>query len=343
MRRLARLPRRRTSRSRDHHHRRQRQHRRAPGSAPRIWPSELARRARRAPRREGTRPRAAAGVGAPATARVVAYMDVDLSTDLNALLPLVAPLLSGHSDVAIGSRLSRSARVVRGPKRELISRSLQPDRCARRCAPGSPTRSAASRRCGPSARGRCCRTSATRRGSSTPNCWCSPSAAGCGSPRCRSTGSTIRTAASTSSRPRVADLRGVARLGRSLAARRPAAARAARAARPRRRRAGQSLLAAGDSLRRGRRASARSPTCCCSCCWRAPLGAQVAEPARAAGHRGRQHRRRTAGSRSACAAAARCGIRLQGLLVFALGLALTSGALAAARRDLGASAPRGRS
>jgi putative flippase GtrA len=57
------------------------------------------------------------------TARVVAYMDVDLSTDLNALLPLVAPLLSGHSDVAIGTRLSRSARVVRGGKREFISRS----------------------------------------------------------------------------------------------------------------------------------------------------------------------------------------------------------------------------
>jgi putative flippase GtrA len=49
-------------------------------------------------------------------------MDVDLSTDLAALLPLVAPLLSGHSDVAIGTRLTRSARVVRGPKRELISR-----------------------------------------------------------------------------------------------------------------------------------------------------------------------------------------------------------------------------
>jgi cellulose synthase/poly-beta-1,6-N-acetylglucosamine synthase-like glycosyltransferase len=29
------------------------------------------------------------------TARVVAYMDVDLSTDLSALLPLVAPLMSG--------------------------------------------------------------------------------------------------------------------------------------------------------------------------------------------------------------------------------------------------------
>ncbi len=50
-------------------------------------------------------------------------MDVDLSTDLRALLPLVAPLLSGHSDVAIGTRLAHGARVVRGPKRELISRA----------------------------------------------------------------------------------------------------------------------------------------------------------------------------------------------------------------------------
>jgi putative flippase GtrA len=56
-------------------------------------------------------------------ARVVAYMDVDLSTDLRALLPLVAPLLSGHSDLAIGTRLAHGARVVRGPKRELISRA----------------------------------------------------------------------------------------------------------------------------------------------------------------------------------------------------------------------------
>jgi glycosyltransferase involved in cell wall biosynthesis len=55
-------------------------------------------------------------------APVVAYMDVDLSTDLDAFLPLVAPLLSGHSDVAIGTRLARGARVVRGPKREIISR-----------------------------------------------------------------------------------------------------------------------------------------------------------------------------------------------------------------------------
>jgi putative flippase GtrA len=53
---------------------------------------------------------------------VLAYMDVDLSTDLNALLPLVAPLLSGHSDVAIGTRLARGSRVIRGPRREVISR-----------------------------------------------------------------------------------------------------------------------------------------------------------------------------------------------------------------------------
>jgi putative flippase GtrA len=56
-------------------------------------------------------------------ARVVCYMDVDLSTDLRALLPLVAPLLSGHSDLAIGTRLANGARVVRGARRELISRT----------------------------------------------------------------------------------------------------------------------------------------------------------------------------------------------------------------------------
>jgi putative flippase GtrA len=56
-------------------------------------------------------------------AQVVCYMDADLSTDLRGLLPLVAPLLSGHSDLAIGTRLAHGARVVRGPKRELISRA----------------------------------------------------------------------------------------------------------------------------------------------------------------------------------------------------------------------------
>ncbi len=68
------------------------------------------------------RGRALRTVWGASPAAVLAYMDVDLSTGLEALLPLVAPLVSGHSDLAIGSRLSRGARVVRGPKRELISR-----------------------------------------------------------------------------------------------------------------------------------------------------------------------------------------------------------------------------
>ena len=71
---------------------------------------------------EKGRGRALHAVWLASDATVVSYMDVDLSTDLAALLPLVAPLLSGHSDVAIGTRLSRSSRVVRGPKREVISR-----------------------------------------------------------------------------------------------------------------------------------------------------------------------------------------------------------------------------
>src|SRR5690348_5213321 len=69
------------------------------------------------------RGRALRAIWSQSEAEVLAYMDVDLSTDLNALLPLVAPLLSGHSDLAIGTRLARGARVVRGPKRELISRA----------------------------------------------------------------------------------------------------------------------------------------------------------------------------------------------------------------------------
>ena len=72
---------------------------------------------------EKGRGRALKHVWTHSDAAVLAYMDVDLSTDLAALLPLVAPLISGHSDLAIGSRLSRGSRVVRGAKREFISRS----------------------------------------------------------------------------------------------------------------------------------------------------------------------------------------------------------------------------
>ncbi|CAN5241617.1 bifunctional glycosyltransferase family 2/GtrA family protein [soil metagenome] len=68
------------------------------------------------------RGRALHAVWSASDAPVLAYMDVDLSTDLAALQPLLAPLISGHSDLAIGTRLARSSRVVRGAKREVISR-----------------------------------------------------------------------------------------------------------------------------------------------------------------------------------------------------------------------------
>jgi putative flippase GtrA/glycosyltransferase involved in cell wall biosynthesis len=68
------------------------------------------------------RGRALKQVWSESTADVLAYMDVDLSTNLNALLPLVAPLLAGHSDIAIGTRLGRGSRIVRRPKREVLSR-----------------------------------------------------------------------------------------------------------------------------------------------------------------------------------------------------------------------------
>ncbi len=72
---------------------------------------------------EKGRGRALRAAWSASRARTVAYMDVDLSTDLRGLLPLLAPLLSGHSEVAIGSRLARGAQVTRGAKREFISRS----------------------------------------------------------------------------------------------------------------------------------------------------------------------------------------------------------------------------
>lgn len=55
-------------------------------------------------------------------ARIVSYMDVDLSTNLESFLPLVAPLVSGHSLIAIGSRLARGAHIKRQFKREVTSR-----------------------------------------------------------------------------------------------------------------------------------------------------------------------------------------------------------------------------
>ena len=56
-------------------------------------------------------------------ADIVAYMDVDLSTDLEALKPLVGAVAEQGYDIAIGSRLIRGARVELRPlKREITSR-----------------------------------------------------------------------------------------------------------------------------------------------------------------------------------------------------------------------------
>jgi hypothetical protein len=87
------------------------------GSTDRTWPEALALEADldlvRAVRldRPG-RGGALRSIWSQREATVLCYMDVDLSTDLNALLPLLAPLLSGHSDVAIGTRLATGARVI---------------------------------------------------------------------------------------------------------------------------------------------------------------------------------------------------------------------------------------
>ena len=57
-------------------------------------------------------------------ADAVAYMDVDLSTDLEALPALVGAIEAGRCDVAIGSRLCPGAHVTgRSLKREVISRA----------------------------------------------------------------------------------------------------------------------------------------------------------------------------------------------------------------------------
>jgi glycosyltransferase involved in cell wall biosynthesis len=69
------------------------------------------------------RGRALRGAWTQSRAEVLAYTDVDLSTDVAALFPLIASVLSGHADIAIGSRLAPGAHTRRGLKRDLISRA----------------------------------------------------------------------------------------------------------------------------------------------------------------------------------------------------------------------------
>lgn len=56
------------------------------------------------------------------TADIVCYMDVDLSTNLEAFPLLISAIESGY-DIAIGSRLLPQSRVNRGFKRETLSRT----------------------------------------------------------------------------------------------------------------------------------------------------------------------------------------------------------------------------
>lgn len=56
------------------------------------------------------------------TADAMCYMDVDLSTDLAMITPLLAGVLEDGCDVAYGSRVSRGADVKRSLRREVNSR-----------------------------------------------------------------------------------------------------------------------------------------------------------------------------------------------------------------------------
>ena len=116
----------------------------------------------------------------------------------------VAPLLSGHSDVAIGTRLAPGLPRSSADRSASSSRAATTCCCATRSAlrlqrravrlQGDP-RATSPRALLPAGGGR-------GAGSSTPSCSCSPSATACASTRCPSTGSTTRARPWTSSTPR---------------------------------------------------------------------------------------------------------------------------------------------
>jgi len=54
-------------------------------------------------------------------ADILSYMDIDLSTDLNAFIPMIESIMDGY-DISIGSRQFSGADVDRSIKREIISR-----------------------------------------------------------------------------------------------------------------------------------------------------------------------------------------------------------------------------
>ena len=180
--------------------------------------AETRRRRVRAPRREGSRPRTAHRVGRLGRdgRRLHGRGPVHRSQRAAA-----AGRAAGVRALRPRDRLPALALVAGGPRTQARVHLplLQPDpaNVAARAVLRRPVRvqGDAHRR-----RARnCCRWSRTPNGSSTPNCWCSPNARACASTRCRSTGSTTRTAASTSSTTARKDLSGIWRVGRALVSR----------------------------------------------------------------------------------------------------------------------------
>lgn len=55
-------------------------------------------------------------------ADIVSYMDVDISTNLEAFLPMIDALVIDGYDVAVGSRLIEGSKIQRSLKREILSR-----------------------------------------------------------------------------------------------------------------------------------------------------------------------------------------------------------------------------
>lgn len=53
---------------------------------------------------------------------VLAYVEAGMSIDLAAVAPLLAPVISGHSDLAIGTRLARTSNAIGGRRSTLVSR-----------------------------------------------------------------------------------------------------------------------------------------------------------------------------------------------------------------------------
>ena len=242
------------------------------------------------------------------------------------MAPLVAPLISGHSDLAIGTRLGRGARVVRGPKREIISR------CYNLILKSTLAAGFSDAQCGFKA----VRADVAHRllphitdtgGSSTPSCWCWPNVPACASTKSPWTGSTIPTAGSTSWRPR----RPTSRAWHGCCAaspRAPSGANACGAARSVTVRRGARVTAAtiGAVRQRRGRLHGRLPAAlhaAARVAWRPGR-----EPDRVAGHRDRQHRGQPPLHVRIADRAGAARHHVEGLIVFGIALAITSGALA---------------